>query len=247
MPIDDLSAVQAAAARRRRPAALLGALAFALALAAAGSARAERPFVTDDAAVPEGGTCELESSVARVRARDQASERVLQAQFGCGIGWRTKLGLGVDRLRADADRSDAVIFNGKTALTTGVDGAPALALAYAVSGVRPRGGDWDHASSTLALLATERRGAFAFHGNLSVTRDEIARDNVLTWGFAAEQRGARFDVGVEVYGEERRSPWLGLGARFAMVPERFSIDAYVAQQTNSARARRVAAGIKLVF
>ncbi|MCX8005158.1 MAG: hypothetical protein N2688_09405 [Burkholderiaceae bacterium] len=248
MPKDDSAPVHAAAtARWRRPAAALGALAVAGALVAPDGARAERPFVTDDAGVPSAGTCELEAFASRLRAREAATARGYQAAFGCGVGWGTKLGVGVGRVRAEADRSDAASFIGKTALTGGGDGGPAVALAYAVSGTRPRGGDWEHAASALALVASERRGAFVFHGNLGVTRDEVARDNVLTWGFAAEQRGERLDVGLELFGEERRSPWVGIGARFAVVPERFSLDAYLAQRTNSSRARLLTAGFKLVF
>jgi hypothetical protein len=211
------------------------------------AAHAGRPFATEDAGVLEAVACEFEAFGARARALDAATEGSYAAQFGCGVGANTQLALAVSRLRAGGERATGVALAGKTALWPPAEQGVGVTLAYAIGAAKAGNGDWEHDASALVLVASEQRGRIVYHGNLGLVRDEIAGSSATAWAFAVERLGARFDVGFEVFSENSRSPWVGVGARYAVTPEKFYLDASFAQRTNSTRAQLVTVGLKVAF
>ena len=222
-------------------------LALVTGLACGEVAYAGRPFATEDAAVLETAACEIEAFGARGRARDAVTGRSYAAQFGCGVGATTQLALSGSRLRAGGERATGAALAGKTALRPLAEQGLGVTLAYAIGASKAGTGEWEHAASALSLVVSEQRGRIVYHGNLGVARDEIGGSSATAWAFAVERLGGRFDVGLEVFGENSRSPWVGVGARYAVTPEKFYFDASFAQRTNSTRAQLVTVGLKVAF
>jgi hypothetical protein len=89
-------------------------------------------------------------------------------------------------------------------------------------------------------------GALLLHANLGWNRGH--RISTTTWAVAFEYAtAAGFDFGVEAYGDDRSAAFVGLGARYAVLAEKFFVDMSYAEQTDSARARSLTVGLKLAF
>jgi hypothetical protein len=232
---------RAAAARLLQPAVLVAAL------SASGQALAGRPFATEDAGVLDRGRCEIEVVGARERGRDQEPERATSARLGCGVGAATQLGFGGARYRVSPERWTTLAVDGKTSLRPGGPGDVAVALAYAIGAEKRPGGGYEHALTSLDLVASETRGSVTFHGNLGARRHELAGSTAFAWAFAIEQSGDRFDAGIEAFGENSRSAWYGAGLRYAITPGRFLIDASYVVRGNSSREQRTTVGLKVLF
>jgi len=97
------------------------------------------------------------------------------------------------------------------------------------------------------LVATASFGQVLAHGNFGHTYDHTAHAGNTVWAFAMERLGERFDFGGELYGESTRTPWLGAGARYAVLPDRLSVDASYAVRMNSSRAKRATLGMTIAF
>lgn len=221
----------------------------ALLALAASPAIAGRPFATEDAGVLAAGECELEAYVLRQTARDAPKETGWWIQPGCGIGYRTQLALGGGRTKVESDRFSAAALSGKTWLREATDGQTGFTLAYAIGGEKAPGASFRHESTAVTAVVTSPLAKdWLLHANLGWGRAQSERLNTTTWALALERSGeSGFDVGAEVYGDDRDSPWLGVGARYALRPEKFFVDFSWAMQANSARARLITIGMKLAF
>jgi hypothetical protein len=208
---------------------------------------AARPFFTDDADVIKPGSCEIEIVQAAQWARAEPSERASSGQLGCGVGASTELTLAGLRLTRGQDDWPALIAGGKTGLLPVADGELGLALAYALTGEKLPGSEFRVTRGAASLVTTQTLGRTLVHGNFGFARDRVEGKNLPVWGMAVERIGTRFDYGGELYGESTRSAWLGAGARYAVLPDRFSIDASYAMRGNSARVRRATVGVTLAF
>jgi hypothetical protein len=199
------------------PAALrLAAATVALCLGA--HAHAGRPLQTEDAGVLEPRACELEvASLRTTAAGDKATENT--AGVGCGIGFKTQLGLGLSKLRAGSERSRGATLGGKTGVwTSGTgDDASALTLAYSVAAERTDAG-WKRTATDLALVASVPVTAGTVHLNLGHSRAAGSGPSSTGWNVAFEHAG--FDwAGVkwapmaELFGDDRDARWWNIAAR----------------------------------
>jgi hypothetical protein len=220
--------------------AVLGALAAAPVFAA-------RPFLTDDADVIKRGDCEVELVYATQSAHSLQSEGSTSAQLGCGVGLNTELSLAGLRVKRGSDDWPAVAVAGKTGLRPVADGALGVAVGYALLGEKQPGSEFKQTRAAVYLVATESLGNVLVHGNFGFAHDRIAHEGSTIWAVALEHTGERFDVGAEIFGESTRSAWLGVGARYAVLPNRLSVDTSYAIRGNSTRAQRATIGMVLAF
>ena len=134
--------------RRLRDRAVITALALCSALACAG-----RPLVSETADVIGAGGCELETSVARQVEPNHPKASMADAQFACGLGGHSQLGLLFGGTRS-ADGTDSLLaFVGKTNLVEPAEGRTGFGLAYSIWTGQDAGESWRHArhSATLGL------------------------------------------------------------------------------------------------
>jgi len=216
-------------------------------LLALAPAWAARPFVTDDADIIAPEACELELVHATQHQRAAPDERNSSAQLACGIGLNTEFGASGARATRGDEHWPVVALVGKTGLRRVADGELGLAVAYSLLGEKLPGAAFKQTRAAAALVATETQGRVLFHGNLGFVRDRIARNTTTLWALAVERIGERFDFGGELFGESTRSAWLGAGGRYAVLPNRLSVDTSYAMRGNSTRARRATLGMVLAF
>lgn len=222
-------------------------LAALLTAAAATTAHAGRPLVTDDAGVLDRGTCEVEGVAERAWAGgDRATARTLEV--GCGIGWRTQLGLAGGRAKAGGVRTDLATLSGKTALA-GAEATGLTSLGYGVDATRARGGSWQHAASSLTLIHSRPLGrAASLHLNLGHARDEPSDRRATTWGAGIEHAGyGTLAPMAELYGDDREAPHWNVGLRWTLAADRVWLDASYGRQIGPGRARLATLGFKVEF
>jgi len=216
---------------------------------AASPASAGRPFATEDAGVLAAGECELETYLLRQTSGDAPKQAGGWVQPGCGVGFRTQLAAGGGRTKVESDRFTAAALSGKTWLRALGDDRTGVALAYAVGGERAPGGGFKRESTALAAVASSPVAKdLLLHANVGWSRSQAQRLNSTTWALALERTGDNgLDVGAEIYGDDRAAAWLGVGARYALRPQKLFVDSSWAVQTNSARAKLVTVGLKFAF
>lgn len=219
-----------------------------LALAAL-PALAGRPFATEDASVLAAGECELEAYALRQTAGDAPKETGWWIQPGCGVGFRTQVAAGGGRSKVESDRLSAAALSGKTWLREPGDEQTGVTLAYALRGEKAPAESFKHESTALAaVISSPLAKDLRLHANLGWSRSQADRQNSTTWALALEATGdGGLDFGAEIYGDDRAAAWLGVGARYALRPQKLFVDFSWAVQTNGARAKLGTLGLKLAF
>ncbi|WP_088284456.1 hypothetical protein [Ideonella sp. A 288] len=231
--------------RSMRPA--LGALALACLcpLALAG-----RPIVTEDAGVLDRGACEFETFALRATQRGAPSATGLSAQVGCGVGYRSQVAVAVATTRSDGQSEHGLALVGKTALNEPGPTGPAWTLAWGLDAAKPSGESLDHESTFLngvmSLPITER---LKLHANLGWSHSQSARQSTTGWAMALERSlPSGIDLLGEVFADDReRSPWVQVGVRWAVVPDKLFVDASWGMQTSSSRPKALTIGLKAAF
>ena len=225
-------------------------LCLAALLVPASAAWAGQPLATEDAAVLSRSDCEFESSLRRQTERGAASSSGAAVKLGCGIGWRSQVALGLDAERSGGRTDQGLKLGGKTALNEAAAGQPAFTLAWELAAARPAGGSLAlEDTSALAVTTLTLRPALQLHANLGWSRSRSQRRSSTLWAVAVEQAASdRLDLMAEVYASDRDpAPWMAAGLRWALVPDKLSIDASAGLQASSARARRITLGVKAGF
>lgn len=219
---------------------------IAAALAVAGlPALAARPMTTDDAPVLDARECEAQAVYGRL-ARDDANDTSLE--LGCGIGWRTQLNLAATREREAGVGGNAWSLAGKTALFG--HGGEGLALTVSYGAARLRAGGQSETATWITGIATwPLADKVALHTNLGWQRDSVSRLSSTFVGAGVEMGAAEhLDATAEVFHVDRDAgPWLQLGLRYALLPERWNLNASVARQAASGHAVRWTLGTLLRF
>lgn len=225
---------------------MLGVAACALMLSP--SSWAGRPFTTEDADVIASGACELETFGSHTRARPDPAERGTWVEAGCGIGIGTQLGLGTGRFTSGGEWSTTAALLGKTALRPLSDDSAGVTLAYALDGIGRSTRNLRHDGTAAALVVSVPHGRMRVHANLGVHRSRLEGMTRGTYALAVERLGdAGVDVGVELFGQQRESSWLGAGARYAIRRDRLFVDVSFAVQGGTGNARQLTLGLKAAF
>jgi hypothetical protein len=200
------------------------AAALTAALATPTTAHAGRPLATDDAAVVEAGSCQLEAWTARERGA-----RGLWLNPSCNLTGQTELALGGARVRADGeDRVSVLTWQAKHLLRA--HDASQAGYALALGGERARlAGERSlflNGIATLPLGSVNR----LLHLNLGAVRapeDGGPRRRAL-WGLALDgEVAADTRASLESFGlGGERARWQA-GLAHEIVPGRLQIDASV--------------------
>lgn len=227
----------------------LHAVAVASLLLAAGSSQAGRPLTTDDAGVIEKGHCEIESFLSHATERDAPSAKGGSFQLGCGVAGNTQVALQLTTARSGGATDRGLAFNGKTAL--GEAGAGnAFAVGWGFTAAQPDGGTMKHEGTFINGIFTKTvDDAMKLHANLGWSRSQSVKQSTTNWGVALERTVAEgFDAMGEVFGTDReKSPWVQVGLRWAVVPEKFFLDTSLGRQTGSTRQQMFTVGLKAAF
>jgi len=228
----------------------LGTLSLTTLLLAGGTtAWAGRPLATEDAGVIERGACEVESFFAHATERASPSISGASVQLGCGIAGNTQVALAVATARGGGETERGIALNGKTALGEPANGN-AWAVAWGLAAVRPDGGSMKHETSFINGVYTRAiDDALKLHANLGWSRSQSARQSTTGWALALERSmPASIDVMGEVFGNDRDSaPWVQVGLRWTVVPEKFFLDTSLGRQMNSHRPQQFTLGLKAAF
>jgi hypothetical protein len=231
---------------------LVTGLAALLLCAFAPLAQAGRPLQSEDAGVLNRADCEIEGAQLRTTTAGQR-ETETGLVLGCGLGWKSQLGLGFARTRAEGESAKSAQLGGKTGLWRGAgDDAAAVTLAWALGYSREAGKGWLQTEQTANLVATLPADPVSVHLNLGRTRDRQSRVATTTWGLAVEHEGTKLGPVtwapmLEIFGDDRDSPWLNAALRVTVLPERFFLDLSVGQKLGGDKARLLTAGFKLAF
>jgi hypothetical protein len=212
------------------------------------SAHAGRPLATEDAGVLGKGECESESFAARNTAADSDAATTLSTQIGCGFGFGSQLQLAVARRSAADERTHTLTLGGKTQVIDRPDDGLGLTLAWGIVSLRPAGGSFKRYTTGLNLaLSQQLSSSLTGHANLGGVRTQNPRQSSVTWNLALEYAlAAGLDLMAEAYGQERDKPWAGVAVRYA-VKERVFVDASVAQQSGTSKAKLLTLGARLGF
>jgi hypothetical protein len=214
----------------------------------AGIANAGRPLVTEDAGVLGKGECEIEAFYLNERVSGAPTSLGWSGQLACGLGINTQIALGALRGSTAGEHAYGIAFIGKTGLRELTDDQVGIALAYEIGGEKISGESFKHETTGIRAVVTAPVDKWLFHANLGWLRLESANNNATTWFVAAERTEVGpFDLAVEAFGEFGEPTWVNLAARWAVVPEKFFVDASYGKQTSGERAKLFTIGVKFAF
>ena len=217
-------------------------------LAWVGVAHAGRPLVTEDAGVLGRGECEIETFLARERASEEPTVRGWSAQIGCGIGLSTQLALNATGSEADDERVRRFALTGKTSLRELTDEQAGVAIAYFFGAEKLPAASYKYETTSLTAVATLPVDKWLFHANLGWARSQSAGSDSTIWAVAAERTEVGpVDLAVESFGDDHSAAWIQVAARWAIVPERFFLDASYGVQASGARPTLLTIGAKFAF
>jgi hypothetical protein len=204
---------------------------------AAASAWAAGPLVAAGADVAPPGDCQVELGVYTQHERVASSTAQRSAIGECGIGLRSQLTLTYSTSRQDDSDRRSVSLGGLTSLWRAQGEGPqaGVSIAWAVTRAQPENGTWAHDSASWAAVATVPMAPLLLHANLGRLREAEDGTRSATWNLAAEWVDAlpHTDFTLEGYGDDRSGGWMQAGARWYVVPEKFSVFASLARQAGS--------------
>ena len=214
------------------------------------AAIAGRPMATEDAGVLEASDCELESFIGANRPRGGPTERVLSLQVGCGVGAHSQVAVAIARASAEGDAVRSLTLLGKTALNPGAeDSAPKLALAWALGADSARGGLKHESSALNAVVSWPLHEEVSLHLNLGWGHSAADKQSTTSWAAGVEHHVRDdLDLTAETFGNDRdASPWVQVGLRWAVKPEKFYVDTSYGVQTGGERGKAVTLGLRWAF
>lgn len=211
-----------------------------------GAAHAAQPYTTDDAAILEKGTCQLE-----VGRQVNRGNHELWLLPGCNFTGDFEVTLGKSRFNEAGSSRSLYVLQGK-GLFSGAAHAP-HAWGW-VAGLRghPRIAEDRRQLSAVfgSLLYTYESlpDRLLFHANIGTRAERDDRRHSTTWGAATEFRMTpRFTLIGEMFGDDRTRPSYQLGLRTAVLRDRFEFDiSYGAENGQRAGTRWWTLGIRVL-
>ena len=209
------------------------------------AAQAARPLITDDTGIVEAGACQLETWVQHQRGQTD-----FWAVPACNPTGNLEIGVGASRVRADGvgtTRGDAQL-QAKTVLRP--LSAEGWGLALAVGVVR-HPADTPYRSDVylnLPLTVPLVGESLLMHLNAGWVRTQGAGESRRTWGLAGEWRAfERTTLLAETFGQSGGKPFVQVGLRHTLVPDRVQLDFTAGGPARGAAAERwVSFGLRLM-
>jgi hypothetical protein len=206
---------------------------------------AARPFVTDDARLTTGGSCQLESWM---RSYPQSKE--LWALPACNPTGNLEFTFGGGAAKQEGmQATNDYIFQVKTLfreLETNSWGwglaAGTIRHPEIIPGPNMLGNNYVYIPLSFSL----RDDKVIVHMNVGWLKDKASSLNSATWGIGGEFKLHSRLLGVaETYGDNRGLSYGQVGVRYSVVPNLFQVDATVGQQLSGVGdSRWVSFGIR---
>lgn len=204
-------------------------------------AQAARPMITDDARLVDAKSCQVESW-----ARKNTDSHEFWAIPSCNVTDNLEIALGGSQIRA-ADQvqwQDSVV-QAKTLFKTLSPNGWGVGLAAGVVQHRAAGGHDSYAYVPASYSFFDDR--FVAHTNVGWLRESASGQNHLTWGLGSEtQLTARGYLVAETFGQNQGKPFLQLGWRYWVVPDRVQVDTTYGQRAGQSEARWLTIGLRLL-
>lgn len=219
-------------------------LSIAAAALLVGSAHAARPMNTDDARIVDAKACQLESWVKHPKGHTE-----FWAQPACNFTGNLELTVGGALARMDGDtRASAQMIQGKTLFKPLQTNGWGLGLTLGMQR-DPRagaGGGHDLYAYVPASFSF-RDDKVVLHTNTGWLREQGTRSNRFTWGLGSEiQMLERTWLIAETYGQGAHRPFMQVGLRHWLVPERVQIDATYGNRIGEGSQRWFSLGLRLL-
>lgn len=206
---------------------------------------AARPFVTDDARLTTGGSCQLESWM-----RSYPDSKELWALPACNPTGNLEFTFGGGRAKREGvQATNDYVFQAKTlfrALETNGWG-----WGLAIGTIRhpentPGPNMLGNTYAYIPLSASLLNDKVIFHMNLGWLRDKAAGLNSASWGIGGEFKLQPKLLGIaETYGDNRGMSYGQVGVRYSVIPDLFQVDTTVGQQlSGEGNSRWVSFGIR---
>lgn len=201
-------------------------------------ANAARPFVTDDARLTTAHSCQLESWM-----RIYPDSRELWALPACNPTGNLEFTFGGGRAKNDGEAAtNDYVFQAKTLFRPlEVNG---WGWGVAVGTVRhPENNPGPNLlGNTYAYVPASMSfdsDRIIIHTNIGWLKDRSSDRNSLTWGVGGEFKiTSRILAIAESFGDNHNKPYWQVGGRFAIIPDKFQVDATVGQQYDGPRSGR---------
>lgn len=200
--------------------------------------QAARPFVTDDARLTNGGTCQVESWARHYRHSNEA-----WALLGCNPTGNLEFTLGGGHARAEQQPgSNDHILQLKTLVqplqTNGSGWGLAVGWVRHVA-AQPGPNQWGNTYAYVPGSWSFRDDRVIVHANLGWLRQRRTGQHSLSWGLGAEWTlTARLQAIAESFGDHRSQPFWQAGMRYGVLPGLLQVDATVGSMVQGPDASR---------
>lgn len=214
-------------------------------LIAPACAFAARPFVTDDARLTTGGSCQLESWL---RVYPDSSEA--WALPACNPTGNLELTAGGGRARHTGESATSdYVFQVKTLFRPLETNSWGWGLAVGTirhPEIHPGPNMLGNTYAYIPMSVSLNDGQAVIHANLGWLKDKASGLNSTTWGIGSEFRLHPNVLGiVETYGDNHGMSYGQVGVRYSVIPDLFQVDATFGQQLSGAGdSRWVSFGIR---
>jgi len=210
------------------------------------SALAGRPLTTEDAAIVDAKSCQLETWIDRA-THTTTGWLVPACNFGANIEWQ----IGFARTRFDGEsRYSESYAQVKTLVREMTDAEPwSVGLVAGVTRrpLNPSYNGWHHPYVVVPFSQVLCRTPFTFHADIGWARYHDQRRDVTLWGVAVEAAvHERAVLLAESFGENSRKPFVRLGGRWTAIRQHMDVDlSWVARPGGPRDERLVSLGVTL--
>lgn len=191
---------------------------------------AARPFVTDDARLTTGGSCQFESWI---RAYPDSIE--LWALPACNPTGNLEFTFGGGRAKKSGEQAtNDYVFQLKTLFRPLETNGWGWGLAVGTirhPEISPGPNMLGNTYAYIPLSASFNDDKLIIHANLGSLKDKASALNSTTWGVGAEFKLHAKMLGIaETYGDDRGMSYGQIGIRYLVIPDLFQVDATLGQQ-----------------
>lgn len=191
---------------------------------------AARPFVTDDARLTTGGSCQLESWV-----RLYSNSKELWALPACNPTGNLEFTFGGGRERPqEAPVTDDYVFQIKTlfrTLETNGWGVGFAAGTIQHPEINPGPNMLGNTYAYIPFSMSLNDDKLIVHANIGWLKDKASNTSSASWGIGGEFKLKPNLLGIaETYGDSRGMSYGQVGVRYSVIPDLFQVDATFGQQ-----------------
>lgn len=191
---------------------------------------AARPFVTDDARLTTGGSCQLESWM-----RLYPNSKELWALPACNPTGNLEFTFGGGRERSQGEQAtDDYVFQIKTLfrpLDTNGWGVGFAAGTIRHPKINPGPNMLGNTYAYIPLSISLNDDKAIVHANIGWLKDKASDLNSASWGIGGEFKLHSKLLGIaETYGDNRGMSYGQIGVRYSVIPDLFQVDATFGQQ-----------------